>query len=52
MSNDNELPEADDEGIWYRWRCPNCGETNESEEDTRGQEVECDACLKKAYHNS
>lgn len=38
------MDEADFEGVWYRWRCPACEDMNETEEDIRGSEVECDYC--------
>ena len=57
MTDDDELPEANDKGIWYRWLCPwyrwlcpNCENINESEEDTRGMVVTCDLCGKHARH--
>lgn len=45
-----DVPEADDEGIWYKWRCPSCQYINESENDTRGEVVECDNCGESATH--
>jgi DNA-directed RNA polymerase subunit RPC12/RpoP len=51
MSDERDaLPDADDEGIWYRWRCPRCEEVNESENDTRGEIVTCDRCGAKSVH--
>lgn len=46
----DELPIADDEGIWYRWRCPSCEAMNESENDTRRQRVTCADCGAEAQH--
>ena len=45
-----DIPEAVDEGIWYKWSCPNCMYVNESESDTRGDIVECTECGQKARH--
>jgi hypothetical protein len=36
--------EAMFEGTWYRWCCPQCSDMNETEEDVRGSEVECESC--------
>jgi ribosomal protein S27E len=45
----DELPEADFEGEWYKWRCPDCDYISESDIDERGTEVECDSCGERAY---
>lgn len=39
-----EEVEADFEGIVYRWRCPECENIMEDEEDPRGNHVVCDGC--------
>jgi hypothetical protein len=31
-------------GLWTRWMCPHCDESNEDEGDVRGEEVKCPAC--------
>lgn len=41
-----ELYEGQFEGMWYHWTCANCDERNETEEDIRNQEVECEYCEK------
>lgn len=48
--SDEELLDAQDEGVWYRWLCPHCDSICESEEDTRGSVVECDVCRKRSRH--
>ena len=50
MELTDDLDTADDEGIWYRWRCPDCEAINESENDTRGNQVTCDVCGKDFRH--
>lgn len=43
-SERDDLPDALFEGIWYKWSCPECDSMNETEEDIRGDVVECEVC--------
>lgn len=42
--DEDDLPEANFEGIFYRWLCPECDEVTDSENDVRGCEEKCTAC--------
>lgn len=41
---DDDIAEGQFEGIFYRSTCPYCDDENETEDDIRGQVVDCDSC--------
>lgn len=41
---DDEPVIFEDEGIWYKFRCPDCDQIVEFESDVRGEKIECDNC--------
>ena len=43
-TEEEELPEFADEGTWYRYRCTECDNITDTEEDLRGNIVVCEAC--------
>ncbi|QDK01937.1 hypothetical protein SEA_VIBAKI_57 [Arthrobacter phage Vibaki] len=38
------MTEADYEGEFHKWRCPDCDAIVETEFDPRGEQAECDTC--------